>query len=75
MAIVRCESCGRPQGLKSDYSYVHTVVPTGARMILCCAPSCARPGFIWLTEEEQRQYLEGERRFRICSRASAVVVT
>ena len=64
MASARCETCGHPQGLRHNYTHFHTPVPS-ATSILCGAPTCNRPASIWLTDEEQQQYLRGVRKFRI----------
>ena len=65
MASARCEKCGHPQGLKLNYTHFHTPVPSVSSSILCGAPTCNRPAYIWLTDEEQQQYLRGVRNFRI----------
>jgi hypothetical protein len=75
VALARCESCGRPKGLKQDYAHFHSLASAVAKNILCGAPSCARPGSVWLTEEEEQQYLSGQRSFRISNYALDVRVT
>jgi hypothetical protein len=74
MALTRCEACGRPQGLKQNYNHFHRLASTVGSDILCGAAACARPGCLWLTDEEQRQYLSGQRSFRISSRSLEVQV-
>jgi len=75
MALARCKNCGRPQGLKQDYAHFHTPAQAASTNILCGSPSCARPGCIWLTDEEEQQYLCGQRSFRVSNRALSVQVT
>jgi len=73
MASARCETCGQPQGLKHKYPYLHTPVPPSN--FLCGAPACALPAFVWLTEEEEQKYLNGERSFRLSNHAVHVQLT
>jgi hypothetical protein len=61
MAFARCETCGAPQRLKNNYLHFHTLLYSVNIKILCGARCCARRGFIWLTDEEERQYLDGQR--------------
>jgi hypothetical protein len=74
MALARCEQCGRPQGLKQDYNYFHKLAYSANGSVLCGSPGCARPSCLWLTDEEERQYLSGHRSFRISNRSLAVQV-
>lgn len=74
MALARCKTCGSPQGLKHDYPHFHALVRSVNRTILCGAPTCAHPGYLWLTDEEQRQYLCGQRSFQISNRSQEVQV-
>jgi hypothetical protein len=71
MAAARCETCGPPEGLKLDYTHLHT--PVGSS-ILCGAPTCNRPAYVWLTDEEEQQYLRGVRNFRIPGHPQVQVV-
>jgi hypothetical protein len=76
MALARCESCGTPQRLKYNYPHFHSFLNSVNIKILCGARSCAHVGVsIWLTDEEERQYLDGQRDFRIPTRALEVHVT
>jgi hypothetical protein len=69
MASARCETCGRPRGLKRNYVHAHDqTISLPGKAILCGAPSCARLALIWLTDAEEHQYLAGARVFRITSR-------
>ena len=73
MASARCETCGRPLGLKRPYNHLHAQAPLVNSNILCGEPNCARPApCIWLTEEEEQQYLSGQRSFRISNHATYV---
>jgi hypothetical protein len=74
MALARCESCGRPKGMKRDYAHFHTLARSVASL-LCGAPTCTRPGSVWLTEEEEHQYLRGQRSFRVSNHSTEVWVT
>jgi hypothetical protein len=74
MALARCEHCGRPQGLKQDYNYFHELAYSANSRVLCGSTGCARPSCLWLTDEEERQYLSGHRNFRISNRSLAVQV-
>jgi len=75
MAIARCETCGRPQGLKQDYSYFHSLASSVSKNIFCGSQACGKRGFIWLTDEEEKQYLCGQRSFRLPNQAVHVQVT
>jgi hypothetical protein len=72
MALARCETCGRPSGLKQTYSHVHAMV--SSERLLCGAPSCTRLALVWLTEEEQHRYAGGLRVFRVSQRAVEVIL-
>jgi hypothetical protein len=75
MALARCESCGCPRGLKQDYVYFHAAASPLSRNVLCGSPTCARPASLWLTDEEEQQYLGGQRIFRVSNRNPDVQVT
>jgi hypothetical protein len=74
MALARCQTCGSPKGLKQNYPHFHTLAHSGNIDILCGSPTCARPGCLWLTDEEQLQYLHGQRSFRMSNRTMEVPV-
>jgi hypothetical protein len=74
VALVRCESCGPPRGLKCNYNHSHAVVPSVNESIICGSSVCIHPGSLWLTDEEQREYLAGRRSFRTANRNRAVEV-
>ncbi len=69
MALARCQTCGSPHGLKHNYPHFHILAHPVVANLLCGAPTCARPAFIWLTDEEERQYLYGQRSFRVSNQA------
>jgi len=75
MALARCDTCGSPQGLQRNYLHFHALIPSGNFTILCGSPTCTHPpGCIWLTEEEEREYLNGRRSFRLSKRSLHVQV-
>ena len=74
MALARCETCGSPHGLKHKYPHSHTLAVSVRFDVLCGSPSCAHRAFIWLTDEEEQQYLSGQRSFAVSSRAREVDV-
>jgi hypothetical protein len=66
MAIARCEICGPPRGKKYDYTHAHTLLSSPSSNMICAGPGCVRLlSITWLTDEEERQYLRGQRFFRI----------
>jgi hypothetical protein len=74
MALARCESCGSPKGLKQNYTHFHNLASSENRTIVCGSRSCAHHGCMWLTDEEQRQYLYGQRVFHTSNRSRLVQV-
>ena len=73
MASARCETCGSPQGLKQNYAHPHHQISSPPkREFLCGAPSCTRLALIWLTDDEEEQYVHALRLFRIAHRAEEV---
>jgi len=64
MASARCEKCGSPQGLKQSYTHSHGLASPEKR-ILCGTPSCTGSALIWLTDDEEQQYIQGVRAFRV----------
>ena len=74
MAVARCNQCGPPQGLKHDYSHRHTL--DGGNPVICAALNCSSlVSSIWLTDEEEQQYLLGNRSFTIPFHRAVVLVT
>jgi hypothetical protein len=74
MALARCQRCGNPQGLKHSYPHVHSLAHFQLNGILCGSQTCIHPALIWLTDEEERQYLSGERSFQVLNRRIEVHV-
>lgn len=68
MALARCEQCGSPQGMKQDYPHVHPPTSFPNNRILCAATTCNKPAYLWLSDEEEKRYIEGERWFEIPSK-------
>jgi hypothetical protein len=65
MALARCEKCGRPQGKKVRYAHSHRLASTKSR-IFCGSGNCTDLAIVcWLTDEEEQQYLGGERSFAV----------
>lgn len=69
MASARCKTCGEPLGLKQNYTHPHDQISSPSHAVLCGAPSCARLALIWLTDEEEAQYAQGVRVFRVSNRS------
>ena len=66
MALARCVTCGRPQGLKLNYTHSHEQISLSANYVARCgAKGCTRLAMIWLTDDEEKQYVQGIRDFRI----------
>ena len=75
MALCRCkEKHHNPKGRKEDY--VTCVRPIGYRETssICGRTDCRNPGLIWLTEAENKLYLEGETVFTYATAVSKVEV-
>jgi hypothetical protein len=66
MALVRCEECGTPKGKKLSYTRSHKFVSDARIHVFCGTANCTQVARIcWLTDEEEQQYVCGERRFTI----------
>ena len=66
MALARCEKCGSPQGLKHEYTHPHDQVSSSSKKgLLCNARKCTRLALIWLTDDEEQEYLQGVRAFGV----------
>jgi hypothetical protein len=66
MALARCATCGRPQGLKLNYTHPHEQISLSANyMARCGAKGCTRFAMIWLTDDEEAQYVQSVRDFRV----------
>lgn len=66
MAVVRCEKCGCPKGKKASYSRSHKLASYARTRIFCGTGNCTELALnCWLTDEEEQQYLGGERLFTV----------
>jgi len=66
MAVARCEKCGPPQGKKLSYTRFHKFVSDASARIFCGTTNCTQLALnCWLTDEEEQQYLRGERFFAL----------
>jgi hypothetical protein len=66
MAVARCEECGRPKGKKLSYACSHKLVSDASPRIFCGTGNCTQLALnCWLTDEEEQQYVGGERLFTI----------
>jgi hypothetical protein len=74
MALARCEKCGRPESKRLRYSQSHKLAFTKSR-IFCGTGNCTDLAIVcWLTDEEEREYVSGERRFAVPFRGLVRVV-
>ena len=67
VAIVRCEECGL-DFTRTQLSYHRTPVePVGYpdTAAICGRAGCVNPGLVWLEVDEQREYTQGKRYFRL----------
>jgi hypothetical protein len=74
VALARCEKCGRPNGNSGRYVEYRNPASHPSNPIVCSARGCERPGKIWLTVDEQNQYLNGQRVFPLAANAAKVRV-
>ena len=74
MAMVCCEHCGAPRGVR--HQYVFNVRPLGYPngAILCCRRGCHNAGVVWLNEEDKANYDAGEREIVIWGQSVKVKV-
>jgi hypothetical protein len=64
MALIRCETCGKPIRMRQDYPHAHPA--TSTHRLFCGAPHCPRMAtYAWLTDAEEEQYRRGKRSFRV----------
>jgi len=65
MALVRCEACGRPKGIKRVY--ICAVAPVGypETAAVCGRARCDHPGMVWLDASEKADYDRGQRVFLV----------
>ncbi len=75
MALCRCkEKHSNPKGRNENY--IASVKPIGypKTSSVCGRKGCDNPGLIWLTEDENRLYVEGKTVFTYASAVSKVEV-
>ena len=65
MAVARCEKCGPPKRTTRSYSHCHELDLPSERIIMCGATGCFQPAIVWLTDEEEAQFRDGKREFRV----------
>jgi len=65
MALARCEMHGRPVGQIG--TYVQRTRPLGYpdSAILCPRAQCVHTAFVWLDEDDARNYAGGQRDFEL----------
>jgi len=77
MAIVRCEKCGRPTKHVKPPGYSEmTHLPIGwpETAAICGTVGCENSGFVWLKQDEERDYQKGQRVFSIHTQTAKVRV-
>jgi len=65
MGLARCQRCGTPHGKKQSFAHQHAPLSYPDKRILCGTHTCAAVAFLWLTDEEEKRYAEGQRNFRV----------
>ena len=75
MALVRCTSCGTPQGRKRDYVGKAVQPASHPNPLICGRMSCFHEGLVWLEESEWLDYRHGKRIFSISSAAIKIKVS
>jgi hypothetical protein len=78
MAIVRCDTCGKPTTLRvtppgyADQPYFPVGHPNSG--VVCGTVGCENPGLVWLKKDEQQEYVAGTRVFSMVTRTTKVRV-
>jgi hypothetical protein len=75
MALARCDVCGSPKGRTDTYPYAHSPVGHPNSGVVCGKRGCENQAYLWLTEEEQENYKQGQRVFYLPTDAAKVRVT
>jgi hypothetical protein len=71
LALARCEKCGPPVQLKFSYPHRHVAKPD--HQFLCGTHDCTRPvRYVWLTDAEQGEYVNGKRLFGVRSKHGTI---
>jgi hypothetical protein len=74
MAVARCERCGPPTETKHIYTHAHKLFPFPIVRMVCGKTGCSQPvSTIWLSDEEKKEYLCGQRFFKIARRGEVRV--
>lgn len=63
MSIARCQECGKPKG--RTHNYVKKAEPLGYpnTAIVCGSKGCENSAYVWLSEEEAKEFENGQRVF------------
>jgi hypothetical protein len=67
MAIARCNDCGQPDGRGGNtYSNIpHHPMNDPNSGVICGKEDCGNPPLIWQLEQEEVEYRQGQRVFRL----------
>ena len=66
MAVARCERCGPPKETKHNYTHAHELLSSPSVRMVCGKTGCSHPAStVWLSDEEKKEYLCGQRFFKI----------
>jgi hypothetical protein len=75
MALCRCKELhSRPKGYKLEYVSAKEPIGFPKSSSICGRGKCDKPGLIWLTTEEEKEYQNGVRIFTYASAVSKVQV-
>jgi hypothetical protein len=67
MALVRCETHGRPTRTTKRYSVAAKPLGYPRTAAICGRQGCENAGLVWLTEDEDKEYRRGQRVFSLPS--------
>lgn len=75
MALCRCKELHSiPKGYKLEYVSAKEPIGFPKSSSICGRGKCDKPGLIWLTTEEEKEYQNGVRIFKYASAVSKVQV-
>ncbi|HEY2359484.1 MAG TPA: hypothetical protein VGK36_00100 [Candidatus Angelobacter sp.] len=77
MAIARCEQHGKPRNNVKPPGYsnvAHLPVGHPNSGVICGKKECENPAQVWLKEDEEAEYKQGQRIFEIHTRTAKVKV-
>jgi hypothetical protein len=75
MAIARCEKCGKPHHHTAPpYAAAHLPAGHPNSGVVCGTKNCTNAPLIWLKEDEEALYANGERIFALPTFAAKVQV-